>query len=224
MGEPETSALQAASDLDRVAITLSTIAYLGVDDSPPDRFKAMAKALQIQSLPTARQWGLVWGPHEHDQSLVFVAQGPVVDGRRLYAVVFRGTVDSIYNFFFDLDVWGQSPMPWTDPELPGAKLADGTIDDWDDIRNLYQSPGGRRQTLPDFLRGVDAGSTEAVTSAHVVETGLALLERAPAIARRVDAGKCAIVCATTNSTDGSVAVHGTIGAVGEVDGSLLECV
>jgi len=73
-------------------------------------------------------------------------------------------------------------------------------------------------------RGVDAGSTEAVTSAHVVETGLALLERAPAIARRVDAGKCAIVCATTNSTDGSVAVHGTIGAVGEVDGSLLECV
>ena len=73
-------------------------------------------------------------------------------------------------------------------------------------------------------RGVDAGSTEAVTSAHVVETGLALLERAPAIARRVDAGQCAIVCATTTSTDGRIQVHGTIGAVGEVDGSLLECI
>jgi triacylglycerol lipase len=163
MDETDASGQQAASDLDRVAITLSTIAYLAVDGSPEERFRAMAQALQIPNLPTARQWGLVWGPHEHDQSLVFVAQGPVVDGRRLYAVVFRGTVDSIYDFFFDLDVWGQSAMPWTDPEFPGAKLADGTIDDWDDIRNLYQSPGGRRQTLPDFLRGVDAGSQVIVT-------------------------------------------------------------
>ena len=40
------------------------------------------------------------------------------------------------------------------------------------LRSTIMSPSGR--------------STEAVTSAHVVETGLALLERAPAIARRVE--------------------------------------
>ena len=73
-------------------------------------------------------------------------------------------------------------------------------------------------------RGVDANSIEAVTSAHVVDTGLALLERSPAIARRVDAGRCAIVCATTTSTDGRIATHATVGAVGEVDGTLMECV
>ena len=73
-------------------------------------------------------------------------------------------------------------------------------------------------------RGAAADSLEAVTSAHIVETGLALLERSPVIARRVDAGKCAIVCATTNPADGDIVAHGTIGAVGEVDGALLECV
>lgn len=73
-------------------------------------------------------------------------------------------------------------------------------------------------------RGAAADSLEAVTSAHIVETGLALLERSPVIARRVDAGQCAIVCATTNPADGNIVAHGTIGAVGEVDGALLECV
>lgn len=73
-------------------------------------------------------------------------------------------------------------------------------------------------------RGADAGSIQALTSAHVVDTGLALLERSPAIARRVDAGKCGIVCATTTPTDGRIVVHATVGAVGEVDGTLMECV
>jgi carbonic anhydrase len=73
-------------------------------------------------------------------------------------------------------------------------------------------------------RGAVADSLEAVTTAHIVETGLALLERSPVIARRVDAGQCAIVCATTNPVDGKIVAHGTVGAVGEVDGALLECV
>jgi len=172
MSQPDASGPQTAGDLDRVAVTLSAIAYLAVDGTPEQRFKAMARALQIPNLPTAQQWGLVWGPHEHDQSLVFVAQGPVLGGRRQYAVVFRGTVDSIHDFFFDLDVWKQSAMPWADPELPGAKLADGTIDDWKAIRNLYQSPGGRKQTLPDFLRGVDVGS-HVIVSGHSLGGNLA---------------------------------------------------
>lgn len=152
-----------ASDLDRVAVTLSAISYLAVNASHEDRFRAMAESLKIEQLPTARQWGLVWGPHERQQTLAFIAQGPVVSGRRQYAVVLRGTVDSIYNFFFDLDVWGQSAIPWHDPKLPGARLADGTIDAWEDLRKLSQSPGGRKQTLVDFLRKVDVGSQVIVT-------------------------------------------------------------
>jgi carbonic anhydrase len=73
-------------------------------------------------------------------------------------------------------------------------------------------------------RGAAAGSLEEVTTAHIVETGLGLLERSPLIARRVDAGQCAIVCASTDATDGRIVAHATIGAVGEVDGELLECV
>lgn len=73
-------------------------------------------------------------------------------------------------------------------------------------------------------RGAAADSIGAVTAAHMVESGLALLERSPVIARRVDSGHCAIVCATTDSIDGRICVHATVGAVGEVDGALLECV
>lgn len=151
------------TDLDRVAVTLSAIAYLAVDASHTERFKAMARALQNDNLPTKQQWGLVWGPHEFHQFLVFVAQGPQTQFGRHYAVVIRGTIDSIYDFFDDLDVWWQSDMPWSDPDLPGAKLADGTINAWKDLRGLSQHVGGRDQTLLDFLRGVDSGSAVMVT-------------------------------------------------------------
>lgn len=73
-------------------------------------------------------------------------------------------------------------------------------------------------------RGAAADSVQTVTAAHVAETGLALLERSPVISRRVDAGNCAIVCATTDSADGRITVQATIGAVGEAAGALLECV
>lgn len=73
-------------------------------------------------------------------------------------------------------------------------------------------------------RGSQADSPESIGSAHIVETGLAILERSPVIARRIDSGECAIVCATTRPTDGRLRVHATIGAVGEVDDSLMECV
>lgn len=73
-------------------------------------------------------------------------------------------------------------------------------------------------------RGAAGESVQEVTAAHIVETGLALLERSPVIARRVDEGRCAIVCATTNPSDGRIVAHATVGAVGEVDGALLECV
>jgi len=73
-------------------------------------------------------------------------------------------------------------------------------------------------------RGAGAESLAELTSAHIADTGLGLLERSPVIAREVGAGRLAIVCVTTDSTGGGIAVHATIGAVGEVDGALLECV
>lgn len=73
-------------------------------------------------------------------------------------------------------------------------------------------------------RAVSADSVETVTGAHIVETGLGLLERSPVIARRVDAGKCGIVCATTNPGDGRLRAYATVGAVGEVSDTLMECV
>ena len=73
-------------------------------------------------------------------------------------------------------------------------------------------------------RGAAADSIEAVTAAHIVETGLALLERSPVIARKVDAGQCGIVCVTTRPEGGRLRACATVGAVGEVEGSLLECV
>lgn len=72
-------------------------------------------------------------------------------------------------------------------------------------------------------RGAGA-SVEDLTAAHLVDTGLALLERSPAIARRVDAGQCGIVCASTDPMDGRLRVHATVGGVGESDDALLECV
>lgn len=91
-------------------------------------------------------------------------------------------------------------------------------------------PEGAARTMVEHTigsivrRGAAADSVQTVTAAHMAETGLALLERSPVIARQVDAGKCAIVCATTDSPDGRITVRATIGAVGEVDGALLECV
>ncbi len=73
-------------------------------------------------------------------------------------------------------------------------------------------------------RGCGADSVESVSEAHIVETGLALLERSPVVSRRVDTGECAIVCGATEPDSGRIRVYGTIGAVGEVHDSLLECV
>lgn len=73
-------------------------------------------------------------------------------------------------------------------------------------------------------RGARADSVEEVTAAHIVETGLALLERSPAIARRVESGRCGIVCATTGDADGRLHVYATVGALGESADELLECV
>lgn len=97
---------------------------------------------------------------------------------------------------------------------------------WDDV---VIPDGAVRAVVEQALasivrRGIAAESVDAVTSAHVVETGLALLERSPLIARRVDAGSCGIVCVSTDRVDGRIRIYATIGAVGEGEDFLLECV
>lgn len=72
-------------------------------------------------------------------------------------------------------------------------------------------------------RGAAADSVESVASAHIVETGLGLTQRSPALARRVDRGECGIVCATVDPADGAIRVHATLG-VEETNGVLVEMV
>lgn len=72
-------------------------------------------------------------------------------------------------------------------------------------------------------RGSAADSVDAVSAAHIVAVGMSLLEKSPVLARRVDAGRCGIVCATTDH-NGSIEAYATVGAVGEPGDSLLECV
>lgn len=73
-------------------------------------------------------------------------------------------------------------------------------------------------------RGARADSVSDLTAAHVVETGLSLLERSPLIARKVDARQCGIVCATTTNKAGTLATLATVGSVGDPTEELLECI
>ncbi|MCH9669091.1 MAG: hypothetical protein K0U76_13890 [Actinomycetia bacterium] len=61
-----------------------------------------------------------------------------------------------------------------------------------------------------------------VCSSHILEVGLALMQRSPVIARRIDSGECGIVCATTDPSDGRIRVHGTMGAIDATSDALLE--
>ena len=81
------------------------------------------------------------------------------------------------------------------------------------------------QTMSSIVRrGCAAESIESVTVAHIVDAGLTLLEHSPVISRRVDAGSCGIVCVTIDPVDGRLQTHATIGALGESQEALLECV
>ncbi len=85
-----------------------------------------------------------------------------------------------------------------------------------------------QQALSSIVRrgGASADSVDGgVTAAHIVETGVALMERSPIISQRIDAGgKCGIICVTTDPVSGQLRTHAAIGPVGEVPDTLLECV
>ena len=91
-------------------------------------------------------------------------------------------------------------------------------------------PDGATRTVVEKVmssivrRGVGAESIESVSPAHIVNTGLSLMEQSPLIARRIDAGRCGIVCASVDPDTGRLRSHAAIGPVGEASDSLLECV
>jgi carbonic anhydrase len=73
-------------------------------------------------------------------------------------------------------------------------------------------------------RGAPADSVTSVGTAHIVDTGLTLVQRSPVISRRVDDEKCGILCATYHDADRQLQVHATIGALQESPDRLVECV
>lgn len=91
-------------------------------------------------------------------------------------------------------------------------------------------PGGSmRRVIEHALasvvrRGTVADSVQSVAAAHIVETGVALMQRSPMLSSRVDDRTCGIVCATVSSADGEVQVHATIGAVDESVSKVFELV
>ncbi|WP_156686325.1 carbonic anhydrase [Mycobacterium sp. Marseille-P9652] len=76
------------------------------------------------------------------------------------------------------------------------------------------------------LTRLDAHVTDAdeLSAAHVVHTGASLLHKSPVIAKAVDTGRTAIVCAVTDGKDGRLRARATFGDVPESRSALLECV
>ena len=152
-------------------------------------------------------FGQSWG------SLIDVSTwGHVVDSGVLAALEFATeTLEApliVVLGHHDCHAMRSAVRAWTDADMPeGATRA------------------AVEQTFGSIVhRGARADSVDDVAAAHIVDTGLALLERSPAIARRVDSGRCGIVCATTDGADGRLRVYATVGAVGESAEALLECV
>lgn len=97
----------------------------------------------------------------------------------------------------------------------GCAAMDAAVRAW---RNAEFPHGASRLAIEQALssivrRGSISDSAGELASAHVVLVGMSLLERSPAIARRVDAGRCGIVCATIDDA-GMVRPHAIFGPRG----------
>ncbi len=65
-------------------------------------------------------------------------------------------------------------------------------------------------------------NADDLSAAHVVDTGLSLLRKSPALAKAVDNGQSAIVCAVVNGEDGRLQVCATMGDIAENETPSLE--
>ncbi|MDY6998277.1 MAG: carbonic anhydrase [Actinomycetota bacterium] len=140
----------------------------------------------------------------------FSSWGPTVDTGVLAGVEFAVETAEVPLIIVlghdDCAAMGAALSAWDHAELPG---------------------GARRSVIEGVLmslvgRGVSAGSPAHIAAAHAVETGLALLQRSPLLTRRLDEGRCGIVCATHDAA--TLRVHATMGDVREDAPTLVECV
>ncbi len=174
-----------------------------IDEQPVAAVFRCADAAVASETVFGRSWGSLidistWG-HVVDNAVIASLE---------YAVETREVPLIVVLGHHDCHAMHTAMRAWTDAALPEGATR-GVVE----------------QALGSIVRrGAAADSLETVSAAHIVETGLALLERSQVIARKVDAGKCGIVCATVDPADGKVVALATVGPVGEVDGTLLECV
>ncbi len=119
----------------QVALTLVSAGYMAEGMSPAQKLQVMSKALNVQGLPTAGRWKIVWGPaegREFDQW--FIAEGPDADGAPTLALVIRGTqMHQWASIRHDLEI-GMAPMPF---QYPGAastvSIAKGFVDSFENL-------------------------------------------------------------------------------------------
>ncbi|KAA1248966.1 carbonic anhydrase [Mycobacterium simiae] len=71
---------------------------------------------------------------------------------------------------------------------------------------------------------VQLSNADELSAAHVVHTGVSLLQKSAVIAKAVDSGQTAIVCVANDGNDGRLRVCATFGDVSESQAPLLECV
>ncbi len=93
-------------------------------------------------------------------------------------------------------------------------------------KNAQLPDGAMRSAVENALlsvvrRGAAADCVASVTSAHIIDTATALVQRSPALARRIDRHEVGIVCATVSPGTHDIRVHATLGAV-RTDDFVLE--
>jgi carbonic anhydrase len=99
-----------------------------------------------------------------------------------------------------------------------------------DAWNTAEFPEGASRAVVEqaisSLARKDGGIKNAddLSAAHVAHVGVSLLHKSPAVARAVDRGECAIVCAVIDREDGRLRVCGTIGDIADSQTPLLELV
>ena len=96
---------------DQQMITLASIIY----DENIDTIK---KELSNTVLSTQGKWKLVWGPADAETTRAMVVQDTTITSGK-YAVVIRGTIDSLESWFYDFYALKQVKLPW---EINGEKM------------------------------------------------------------------------------------------------------
>ncbi len=108
---------------------------------------------------------------------------------------------------------------------PGCAAMETALKAWNDASFPDGAVRAVVEQAVSSLTRLDAGIGDAdeLSAAHVAHTGASLLHKSPVIAKAVDSGQAAIVCAVTDK-DGGLRASAIFGEVPESRSALLECV